>query len=148
MATKTVVELLDDTDGTPADITVKFSAMGVDYEIDLSNANAAQFEKLLTKYTTAGRRVGGRKLAVVPTGGEAPTRTKEEREALRKWASDKGIHVAERGRIAQVTWDEYDAAMAAPKVEVPKPKPIRKTTTKKAASPKPAEPAFVAATGS
>jgi Lsr2 len=41
MATKTQVVLVDDLTGDPADTTVKFALDKTEYEIDLSNENAA-----------------------------------------------------------------------------------------------------------
>lgn len=49
---------LEDGDGE----TVKFSYRGVDYSIDLTDAEAARLDKLLSRYVDAATRVGGRKL--------------------------------------------------------------------------------------
>jgi hypothetical protein len=40
MAQETIVRLLDDIDGKPADETVSFSLDGITYEIDLRAKNA------------------------------------------------------------------------------------------------------------
>ncbi len=42
MATKTQVVLVDDLTGDPADTTVRFALDKTEYEIDLSNENAAE----------------------------------------------------------------------------------------------------------
>ena len=64
MAQKIVVTRVDDVDGEPADETVRFSLDGVDYEIDLSADNASDLRNGLAGYVSAGRRVGGRNIAV------------------------------------------------------------------------------------
>ena len=45
MAKKTVVEWVDDIDGTAASETVTFTIDGSRYEIDLSEKNAAKLRK-------------------------------------------------------------------------------------------------------
>jgi hypothetical protein len=50
MATKTQVVLVDDLTGDPADTTVKFALDKTEYEIDLSNENAAEMRKGLSRY--------------------------------------------------------------------------------------------------
>ncbi|HVV20799.1 MAG TPA: Lsr2 family protein [Pseudonocardiaceae bacterium] len=60
MASKTVVELFDDLDGGRANETVGFALDGVEYEIDLSSANAARLRDMLADYIAHGHRVSGR----------------------------------------------------------------------------------------
>ena len=54
MAERIVVQLVDDINGTElTDDTgerINFSVRGVDYQIDLSAANVAKFEKALAPY--------------------------------------------------------------------------------------------------
>ena len=59
MAKKVVVELIDDTDSSPAAETVSFALDGVSYEIDLSDENAAGLRSALAPWISAGRRVSG-----------------------------------------------------------------------------------------
>ena len=56
MATKTFTELVDDLDGSKADLTVSFSLEGVDYEIDLSNAHVEELHADMTKWIVAAPR--------------------------------------------------------------------------------------------
>ena len=49
MAKKTIVELVDDLDGSAAEETVRFAVDGVWFEIDLSTANADVFRKTLQR---------------------------------------------------------------------------------------------------
>ncbi|WP_233226206.1 Lsr2 dimerization domain-containing protein [Amycolatopsis sp. CA-126428] len=61
MARNTAVRVLDDLTGAPAAETVGFGLDGIDYDIDLSVANAEALRELLQRYADAGRRTGGRK---------------------------------------------------------------------------------------
>jgi hypothetical protein len=60
VASKTVVELFDDLDGGRADETVSFALDGVDYEIDLSAANAAALRDALAEFVSHAHRVPNR----------------------------------------------------------------------------------------
>ena len=81
MATKTFTELVDDLDGSKADLTVSFSLEGVDYEIDLSNAHVEELHADMTKWIVAARRVGGR----ARLSSRTPSSAKETAK-IRKWA--------------------------------------------------------------
>jgi hypothetical protein len=63
MAQRRVVELIDDLDGKVLDHaeTVTFGLDGVDYEIDLSDKNAAKLRGALAPYVAAGRAKSGRR---------------------------------------------------------------------------------------
>jgi hypothetical protein len=56
VASKTVVELLDDLDGGRADETVSFALDGVDYEIDLSTAHADALREILAGYVAKAHK--------------------------------------------------------------------------------------------
>lgn len=127
MAIKEILELTDDIDGSPAQRTVRFGLEGVDYEIDLSEANAAGLEAALAPYLDvarraaprrAGRATGARRplparpAAPVEKAAEpapergrkrrqasGPRASKDETSAIRAWAAENGFTVAERGRI-------------------------------------------------
>ena len=58
MAQKTIVQLIDDLDQSPADETVSFGIDGTSYEIDLSRENAAKLRDALAEYVANARRVG------------------------------------------------------------------------------------------
>ncbi|MFT4295164.1 MAG: Lsr2 family protein [Micropruina sp.] len=108
MARKTVVTHIDDLDGTTADETVVFSLDQVDYEIDLSTANAATLRDALGIYVGAARRVGGQKRAGRAT---RPARTdREQLDAMRRWARENGFEVSDRGRISKVIREAYNTA--------------------------------------
>ncbi|RSD24953.1 Lsr2 family protein [Amycolatopsis eburnea] len=55
------MRVLDDLTGEAAAETVGFGLDGIEYDIDLSFANADALRELLQRYADAGRRTGGRK---------------------------------------------------------------------------------------
>jgi hypothetical protein len=118
--------MVDDIDGGAADQTVPFALDGVNYEIDLSAANAGELRELLQHYVDAGRRVGGRKIRVAlgqsTVGGGVGTATvrgdRERNQQVRAWAQENGYAVAERGRIPNEVFTAFEAAEAEPAVEV------------------------------
>ncbi|MFT3832834.1 MAG: Lsr2 family protein [Micropruina sp.] len=108
MARQTVVTHIDDIDGTPAAETLTFAIDGVDYEIDLSEANAMSLREGLRTYTRAGRRTGA---PVSRPSGRAVARTdKEQLDAMRRWARENGYEVSDRGRISNAVRDAYNSA--------------------------------------
>jgi len=112
MARTTRVVLIDDVDGGAADETVMFSLDGVNYEIDLSQANAAKLRKALAGYVQKARRTGGRRTA--RTGRAAPRRTRSsggrDIPAIRAWAKEQGLLASSRGRIPASVVEAYEAA--------------------------------------
>lgn len=110
MATKTLIELVDDLDGSPATETVTFAIDGVTYQIDLSETNATQLRDDISRWTDRGRRTGGRRGRSAAASGPASSISADKRTAVRAWAKDNGHHVGDRGRIPQAVVDAYDAA--------------------------------------
>ncbi|HEX5401499.1 MAG TPA: Lsr2 family protein [Pseudonocardiaceae bacterium] len=99
MASKTVVELFDDLDGGRADETVGFALDGVDYEIDLSAANAAALRGALAEFISHAHRVPARRAAKpkqaaakgTPGAGPSASMTAE----IRRLASESAKKVSE-----------------------------------------------------
>ncbi|MBB5157451.1 histone-like nucleoid-structuring protein Lsr2 [Saccharopolyspora phatthalungensis] len=56
MAEKTMVEFVDDIDGSPAQQTITFALDGVTYEIDLNARHAQHLRSVLEHHTKHGRR--------------------------------------------------------------------------------------------
>ena len=54
---KKLVVLVDDLDNSEAHQTISFSFKGVSYEIDLSDEHVAEFEKDLSRWIGAARRI-------------------------------------------------------------------------------------------
>ncbi|PSK95907.1 Lsr2 protein [Murinocardiopsis flavida] len=109
MAQKTIVELIDDLDGTEAEETVFFGIDGQLYEIDLSKKNADKLRKTLGRYKESARKANAKP-------AKKSTRTSSPREdtvQIRKWAKDNGYTVNERGRIPQSIVDAYRSGTSA-----------------------------------
>jgi hypothetical protein len=108
MASRTVTVLEDDLGGGTAAETVGFGLDGVSYEIDLSQKNAAKLRATLRRYTTAGRRLGGRSNH---GGAKAPAPVdRDQLPAMRAWARDNGWQVSDRGRIPSAVVEAYHSA--------------------------------------
>ncbi len=113
MAKQIIHKLVDDLDGGDADETVKFALDGVQYEIDLSNANAAKLRDAIRAVHRRGTKVG--RGGVVVVGGRAArgrggaTADREQNKAIREWAKKAGKDISDRGRIPQEIVDEYHA---------------------------------------
>lgn len=98
MATRTVIEMIDDLDGSEATETVRFGLDGTEYEIDLAGENAEALRGALARFVEAGRRdsASGRRRTSAPKPAGSGVDTK----AVRLWAAENGIQVNTRGRIA------------------------------------------------
>jgi hypothetical protein len=107
VAMKTVVEWVDDIDGTAAAETVAFTIDGAHYEIDLSEENAAKLRDAMRGWIDASRRSGHRR----PRGGPAKHDPSESSKA-RKWALDNGLDVGPRGRLRSEVLDAYRSRTA------------------------------------
>lgn len=111
MAQKTIVQLVDDLDGTPLETgegsTVRFALEGTEYEIDLSNANVEKLHKALADYVKAGRVVSRARAA---RGTARKSSGNSDTTAIRQWAKDTGLEVSERGRVSADVVAAYNAA--------------------------------------
>lgn len=106
MAREWTVILHDDLGRKPATQTVQFALDENQYEIDLSDANAAALREVLNRYLTHGRRVGGRRTT------QAAASDKDERTRIRAWARSEGLNVSKRGRISRSVVDLYQDQLA------------------------------------
>jgi hypothetical protein len=127
MAQQVLVQLVDDLDGTSSDdiSTVKFGLDGVDYEIDLTEANAERLRKTFAEYSAAGRRTGGRLQRGVRSSGAAAG----EAGQVREWALQNGFELSGRGRIPSHVVEAYKQAQEAP---APRKAAAKRTRAKKA----------------
>lgn len=111
MARREVVIYTDDLDGTEGAQTVKFGLDGVQYEIDLSEKNAAKLREALAPFIAAARKTG--RGGVVVGGraarGRAATPDREQNKAIRAWAKREGLEISDRGRIPQEIVEKYHA---------------------------------------
>lgn len=105
MAQKTIVQLIDDLDGTSSNSidTITFGLDGVTYEIDLTEGNAEKLRDQLAEFIGSARRTGGRAKRNIGPGANrssnGASRSREQTQAIRDWARQNGWEVADRGRI-------------------------------------------------
>jgi hypothetical protein len=102
VARKTVVEWVDDIDGSSASETVTFTIDGSRYEIDLSEKNAAKLRDVMSGWIEAGRRSGHRRVRASNAKNDPSESTN-----ARKWAIDNGFDVGPRGRLRSEVLDAY-----------------------------------------
>ena len=101
MAQHTLVQLIDDLDGSDADETVSFGLDGQDYVIDLTTEHAEDLRTRLGEYAAHARRARGGNNRRRTAGG--PSARAEDRTAVRDWAREQSYEVAESGRIRLVS---------------------------------------------
>jgi hypothetical protein len=118
MAQRTIVQLVSDLSGDEMQAgegrTVEFSVDGTSYTIDLTDKEAAGFDKALAMYvehatkTSGGSPAGRKRSSSAVRSGSG--RSKDELSNIRAWAQANGHKVSERGRIKQDVLDAYHAA--------------------------------------
>jgi hypothetical protein len=116
MASQTQTCVFDDLTGAEGAVEYKFSIGDVLYEIDLCDGGQAIRDALAPLIAVARRP---QIPAVRARGGvldnPPPTSADKERNILvRRWATDRGMKVALRGRIAQNVFDAYYAQEGHP----------------------------------
>ncbi|MEP9414346.1 MULTISPECIES: histone-like nucleoid-structuring protein Lsr2 [unclassified Gordonia (in: high G+C Gram-positive bacteria)] len=112
MAKVQSVQIVDDIDGKVLDKyeTVRWAIDGKEYEFDTSTKHAQQFRDAVAKYlevsrtADAGRAVAAKRRIV---GG---ARSKEQTQAIRKWAVANGFEISDRGRIPANVLEAFEAA--------------------------------------
>lgn len=116
MAQHTIVQFVDDLDGTTSDdiSTVTFSLDGVEYEIDLTKANAQKLRDNLQNFIASARRTGGRlKRGTAPAQPAAARAVStEQTKAIRHWARQNGHTLSDRGRIPETIVEAFEQAHA------------------------------------
>lgn len=101
MARRSQIVLIDDMNGKEADETVLFGLDGIQYSIDLTEANAAELRKLLQPWVANAERIGGRRKSGTGAVG------KSEAQLIREWAQENGIEISARGRIPEEIRELY-----------------------------------------
>jgi len=109
MAQKVQVILVDDVDGGEAEESVSFALDGVNYEIDLSTANAARLRDALGQWTGHARKVGGRGSGRSRSAAKS-SRGKTDLAEVRSWARKNGYQVSDRGRVSAEVMNAYEKA--------------------------------------
>lgn len=115
MAQRVVTQLISDLSGDemkPGEgRTIEFSVDGISYSIDLTDKEAAGFDKAIAMYLEHATKVGGRtRKASTNSSSNGSGRTKDELQAIRAWARENGHDVSERGRIKADVVSAYHAA--------------------------------------
>jgi hypothetical protein len=106
VAQKLQTLLIDDIDGGEAEGTVQFGLDGTGYEIDLSVAHSEELHKALAPSVARARTAAGaRRPSRRPRNAGAV-----ETRKVRQWASEQGMTIKERGRIAASVVDKYRQA--------------------------------------
>jgi hypothetical protein len=116
MAQKTLVQLVDDLDGSTVGVgTVEFGLDGVLYAIDLDEGNASRLRDHLATFVGSARRTGGRIKrgpGTTTTESAGSGRSREQTQAIREWARKNGHDVAERGRISAEIVEAFETTAA------------------------------------
>lgn len=111
MATRTVIEMIDDLDGSEATETVRFGLDGTEYEIDLAGENAEALRSALERFVDAGRRETAGKPAARNASAVRRLAAAVDTKAVRAWAAENEIAVNARGRIKEDVVKMYLASM-------------------------------------
>lgn len=112
MAQRTIVEILDDLDGSADAQTYRFGWDGQEYEIDLGLENGKEFEEFIQPYLEHGRKVSDSPARPARRGAprQQATHSHEAAHDIREWAIDHGFTISKRGRIPQDVLAAYEAA--------------------------------------
>jgi hypothetical protein len=108
MAKQMVTQYTDDLDGSKAQGTVRFAFEGAAYEIDLSAKNTRAFEKALTPYIDAARKVRAGAVRTSRRGRSSKASTRTNLADVRSWAQSNGYAVATRGRIPAAVIEAFE----------------------------------------
>lgn len=106
MAQRTQVTMVDDHDGTESDDvkTRHFGMDGIQYEVDLSDANWDELCRTVAAYVASARKLTNHGKPIYRTVLTASPRT------VRRWAIDNGHNVPARGRIPTEVNEAFAAA--------------------------------------
>lgn len=113
MAQQTIIQLIDDLDGTQfaegKGETIRFALDGVEYEIDLTTRNAKKFRDSIAPYVGSARKTSGRSVRRARNGGGPARADREQLQAIREWARANGYEINDRGRIPATIVEAYNA---------------------------------------
>lgn len=109
MAQRVITQLISDLSGDEIAAgkgeTVEFSYRGNTYSIDLTDKEAAGFDKAIAMYLEHATKAGGRRKTST-AGPKSDYNAKD----VRAWAKTQGMDVPERGRIPGDVLEQYRAA--------------------------------------
>lgn len=119
---RTLIELVDDMDGSEGVETIEFGWDGTEYVIDLNEAHAKSFRRALKPYIEAARpkpkvrkskTAKPKSLVLEAVTGDASSKYAEMmagkpiRDAIRRWGRANGFEVAGRSRIPHAVVEAY-----------------------------------------
>ena len=94
----------DDLDGSVGAETVTFGLDGTTFEMDLSAANRVRLADVYAPFIA-----GARPVAAGRPGSVRADPARVDRQAVRAWARDAGLKVADRGRLSAEIIRRYEA---------------------------------------
>lgn len=113
MARKTLVQMIDDVDGSVIKDgqgeSIEFGIGGNQYRIDLNLKHANELHEQLAFWIEHAEKISGRRTRK-GGGAAAPVRGKVDLQDIRAWARENGHEVSARGRISQDVQAAYEAA--------------------------------------
>jgi hypothetical protein len=111
-----ITKLVDDIDGTDAEMTLEFGLDGVEYAIDLNDEHYEEHRAALEFLASKGRVVVREAVKVkrAATGAKGkPVVGKTQH--IREWARENGFpNLSDRGRIPQNIMDAYETRSRMP----------------------------------
>lgn len=119
MSTETIVIVRDDLDGTEGAVPVKFSIGGKSYVIDLVSKNHDKLIRALAPFVEKGRRdtalmgPGASKVIQINRAYKYKAGVDFDATALKAWAAEQGIRVAQKGAIAADVVEKFLAETGA-----------------------------------
>lgn len=114
-----ITKLVDDLDGTDAEMTLAFGLDGTEYAIDLNDKNYEEYRALLELLASKGRVVTREPVKVkrtLSTGKK--TSVVGKTQEMREWLRANGHAVSDRGRVPTHLVDLYETR---PRLEAVKP---------------------------
>jgi hypothetical protein len=100
--------------GSEAVESLTFEVDSREYEIDLSEENAAKLREALAPFVEAARRAGGASSARRRQSAASPKRSRGDLAEVRAWLGEHGYPVKARGRIPEAWVADYDSKSPNP----------------------------------
>lgn len=104
-----ITKLVDDLDGTDAEMTLEFGLDGTEYAIDLNDPHYEEYRKVLELLASKGRVVTREPIKVkrtLSTGKK--TGVVGKTQEMREWLRANGHNVSDRGRVPTHLVDLYE----------------------------------------
>jgi hypothetical protein len=109
VAREYVERVLDDLDGSEGATTIQLGLDGAAYMVDLSAKNEEKLRQVLGPYLEVATRVRDERGRGRGRGATRVGSDKDRNAAIRAWAEEQGVLLAQRGRIAGGVIAAYDA---------------------------------------